>query len=86
MSISTHSQTVTSGEPETISSVTANKVKGTNVYNADGKNLGSIYGGMIDKRSGMAANAAPSFGGYLVNLNRDFLRDVSAYAVSDAPD
>ena len=45
--------------------IAADKVKGTEVYNADDENLGEIYDLMIDKRSGHVAYAIMSFGGFL---------------------
>ena len=65
MSFSTQQPAATSGERETVSLIAASKVKGTNVYNADGESLGSIYDVMIDKRSGTVAYAVLSFGGFL---------------------
>jgi sporulation protein YlmC with PRC-barrel domain len=50
---------------ETHSLISADKVKGTSVYNAAGDNLGSIHDVMIDKRSGHVAYAVLSFGGFL---------------------
>jgi hypothetical protein len=40
---------------ETSSLIAADKVQGTNVYNAAGDNLGSIHDLMIDKVSGKVA-------------------------------
>lgn len=65
MSFSSQQPAATSGERETMSLIAASKVKGTNVYNADGESLGSIYDVMIDKRSGTVAYAVLSFGGFL---------------------
>ena len=45
--------------------IAAEKVNGTNVYNADGEKLGSIDDIMIDKVSGRAIYAVMSFGGFL---------------------
>ncbi|MFC3674203.1 PRC-barrel domain-containing protein [Ferrovibrio xuzhouensis] len=45
--------------------ISADKVKGTEVYNASGDKLGSINGVMIDKQSGKVAYADMSFGGFL---------------------
>ena len=45
--------------------IAADKVKGTNVYNQAGDNLGSIDDIMIDKVSGRAIYAVMSFGGFL---------------------
>jgi sporulation protein YlmC with PRC-barrel domain len=50
---------------ETNALIAADKVKGTEVYNANGENLGEIYDLMIDKRSGHIAYAIMSFGGFL---------------------
>ena len=43
----------------------ASKVNGTTVDNTAGEKLGSVYDVMIDKRSGKAAYAIMSFGGFL---------------------
>jgi hypothetical protein len=45
--------------------IAAEKVTGTNVYNADGETLGTIDDIMIDKVSGKAIYALMSFGGFL---------------------
>ena len=45
--------------------IAASKVNGTTVYNTVGEKLGSVYDVMIDKRSGNAAYAIMSFGGFL---------------------
>ena len=45
--------------------IAADKVKGTNVYNTSGENLGTIDDIMIDKASGHAIYAVMSFGGLL---------------------
>jgi hypothetical protein len=45
--------------------IAAEKVKGTNVYNADGETLGTIDDIMIDKVTGKAIYALMSFGGFL---------------------
>ena len=45
--------------------IAASKVNGTTVYNTVGEKLGSVYDVMIDKRSGKAAYAIMSFGGFL---------------------
>ncbi len=45
--------------------IAASKVNGTTVYNTAGEKLGSVYDVMIDKRSGKAAYAIMSFGGFL---------------------
>jgi len=50
---------------ETGGLIAASKVNGTNVYNAQGEHLGSIYDVMLDKRSGNVAYAVMSFGGFL---------------------
>jgi hypothetical protein len=41
------------------------RVAGTNVYNASGDHLGSIYDVMLDKATGKVAYAIMSFGGFL---------------------
>jgi sporulation protein YlmC with PRC-barrel domain len=45
--------------------IAASKVNGTNVYNAAGDKLGSVYDVMIDKHSGKTEYAIMSFGGFL---------------------
>lgn len=45
--------------------ITADKVKGTEVYDAAGEKLGSIDSIMIDKQSGEVAYVVMSFGGFL---------------------
>jgi len=50
---------------ETVSLISGDKVAGTNVYNADGENLGEIHDVMIDKRTGKVVYAVMSFGGFL---------------------
>ena len=45
--------------------IAASKVNGTDVYNPHGEKLGSIDDVMIEKRSGQAAYAIMSFGGFL---------------------
>ena len=45
--------------------IAADKVEGTNVYNAAGEKLGSVDDIMIDKVSGRAIYAVMSFGGFL---------------------
>jgi len=45
--------------------IEASKVQGTAVYNPHGEKLGAIDDVMIDKRSGQAAYAIMSFGGFL---------------------
>jgi len=45
--------------------IAAEKVKGTNVYNLAGDELGSVEDIMIDKVSGRAIYAVMSFGGFL---------------------
>ena len=51
---------VTSG-----SLISADKIKGTHVYNPAGEKLGSVEDIMIDKTSGRAIYAVMSFGGFL---------------------
>jgi sporulation protein YlmC with PRC-barrel domain len=50
---------------ETHDLISAEKVIGTSVYNANGDDLGSIHDLMIDKRGGRVAYAVMSFGGFL---------------------
>jgi hypothetical protein len=45
--------------------IAADKVKGTNVYNLAGDQLGSVEDIMIDKVSGRVIYAVMSFGGFL---------------------
>ena len=45
--------------------ITADKVKGTNVYNRTGDKLGTIDDVLIDKVSGRTIYAVLSFGGFL---------------------
>ena len=45
--------------------IAADKVKGTNVYNLAGDQLGSVEEIMIDKVSGRVIYAVMSFGGFL---------------------
>jgi sporulation protein YlmC with PRC-barrel domain len=45
--------------------IEASKVQGTDVFNPHGEKLGVIDDVMIDKRSGQAAYAIMSFGGFL---------------------
>lgn len=45
--------------------IEASKVQGTAVYNPHGERLGTIDDVMIEKRSGQAAYAIMSFGGFL---------------------
>jgi len=52
-------------EKETTSLIAASKVNGTGVYNAAGESVGSIDDVMIDKKSGKAAYAVVSWGGFL---------------------
>ena len=50
---------------ETSTLIGANKVEGTDVFNAGGDRVGSIHDLMIDKQSGQVAYAIMSFGGFL---------------------
>jgi PRC-barrel domain len=45
--------------------IAAGQVQGTNVYNPDGEQLGTVADIMIDKVSGTAIYALMSFGGFL---------------------
>lgn len=45
--------------------IAASKVNGTNVYDATGGKIGSIYDVMLEKGSGKADYAIMSFGGFL---------------------
>ena len=50
---------------ETHRLISADKVKGTVVYNSSGDKLGTVENVMIDKQSGKVAYAVMSFGGFL---------------------
>jgi PRC-barrel domain len=50
---------------ETSTLIAADKVQGTDVFNAGADRVGSIQDLMIDKRSGQVAYAIMSFGGFL---------------------
>ena len=50
---------------ETHNLISADKVVGTAVYNAQGERLGSVYGLMLNKLNGQVAYAIMSFGGFL---------------------
>lgn len=50
---------------ETMSLIAADKVEGTNVYDAAGNKLGAIDTVMLDKKTGHVAYAVMSFGGFL---------------------
>jgi len=50
---------------ETSTLIGADKVEGTDVYNAGGEHLGTIHEIMIDKVTGKVAYAVMSFGGFL---------------------
>ncbi|WP_425410479.1 PRC-barrel domain-containing protein [Hyphococcus sp.] len=50
---------------ETANLISADKVEGTAVYNAEGEKLGSVEDVMLDKRGGNVAYAVMSFGGFL---------------------
>ena len=45
--------------------ISAGKVQGTPVLNANGESLGSIYDVMLEKRTGRIAYAVLTFGGFL---------------------
>jgi hypothetical protein len=45
--------------------ISASKVTGTNVYNAEREKLGSVYDVMLNKLNGQVAYAIMSFGGFL---------------------
>ena len=45
--------------------ISSRRVEGTNVFDGEGKKLGTIHSVMINKRSGQAAYALLSFGGVL---------------------
>ncbi|WP_409560294.1 PRC-barrel domain-containing protein [Hyphomicrobium sp. B1] len=50
---------------ETLTLISAGKVQGTPVLDADGKTMGEIYDVMLEKRTGKIAYAVMSFGGVL---------------------
>src|ERR671938_385463 len=50
---------------ETSTLIGSDKVEGTNVYRSNGEKVGTIERVMIEKRSGKAAYAVMSFGGFL---------------------
>jgi len=50
---------------ETHSLIAADKVEGTDVYNAEGEHLGHVHDVMLDKVSGQVAYAIMAFGGFL---------------------
>jgi hypothetical protein len=50
---------------ETASLIGSDKVEGTNVYSANGENIGSVERVMIDKVSGKVSYAVLCFGGFL---------------------
>lgn len=45
--------------------ISSRRVEGTSVYDPSGEKLGSIHSVMLNKRSGQAAYAVMSFGGFL---------------------
>jgi len=56
-------QTMAQSVDETRELISARKVDGTSVYNANGDSLGSIHDIMINKRTGQVAYAVMSFVG-----------------------
>src|SRR6185436_1424007 len=52
-------------QDEVGSLISADKVQGTNLYNANGDGLGEVESIMIDKPSGKVAYAVIAFGGFL---------------------
>jgi len=50
---------------ETSNLISASKVQGTTVYNADGDDIGSIYDVMLEKVGGKVSYAVMSIGGFL---------------------
>ena len=56
---------VDTGLNETNSLIASDRVEGTAVYNPQGERLGTIRNFMVNKRSGHAAYAVMSFGGFL---------------------
>lgn len=57
---------------ETARLIGSDKVEGTNVRNSHGDKIGSIERIMIDKRTGKAAYAVMSFGGFL-GMGQDYV-------------
>lgn len=60
-----HSETHTKDLSEGEGLISADRVKGTNVYDAESKKIGSIDSVMLSKHSGKVAYAVMSFGGFL---------------------
>jgi sporulation protein YlmC with PRC-barrel domain len=56
---------MTTNEKETTSLIASSKVNGTSVYNSAGESVGSIDDIMINKKTGHAAYAVVSWGGFL---------------------
>lgn len=56
---------------ETDELIASDKVEGTPVYSRAGEHLGTVRNFMVDKRSGTAAYAVLSFGGFL-GLGEDY--------------
>ena len=52
-------------ENETSRLISADKVQGTNIYNARGDDLGEVDDVMIDKHTGKVAYAVVTYGGFL---------------------
>jgi sporulation protein YlmC with PRC-barrel domain len=52
-------------QDETIELISAQKVKGTRIYNSAGEHLGDVETVMIDKAGGKIAYAVVIFGGFL---------------------
>ncbi len=50
---------------ETDRLIASDKVEGTDVYDASGEHIGHVRNFMVDKRTGQAAYAVMSFGGFL---------------------
>ena len=50
---------------ETVRLISSDKVHGTDVFDADGESIGSIYNFMVDKLTGKVEYAVMSFGGFL---------------------
>ncbi|CCB66732.1 MULTISPECIES: PRC-barrel domain-containing protein [unclassified Hyphomicrobium] len=69
---------------ETLTLISAGKVQGTPVLDADGRTMGEIYDVMLEKRTGKIAYAVMSFGGVL-GLGKKY-HPVPWFALKYVPD
>jgi len=60
-----HNETHMSDHSESGALISADRVKGTNVYDTEGEKIGSIDSVMLSKHGGKVAYAVMSFGGFL---------------------